>query len=65
MGLYKRKITISDDVVTAAVHLTLKQSLVPCFLGKSPLLLIFTSATSTDITPQSLSYSSSGMHDPS
>jgi len=33
MGLYKRKITVSDDTVTSAVHLTLKQSLVPCFLG--------------------------------
>jgi len=32
MGLYKRKITVRDDEVTSAVHLTLKQSLVPCFL---------------------------------
>ncbi|PSS06992.1 hypothetical protein M430DRAFT_110854 [Amorphotheca resinae ATCC 22711] len=29
---YRRKITVSDDTVTSAVHLTLKQSLVPCFL---------------------------------
>lgn len=32
---YRRKITVSDDTVTSAVHLTLKQSLVPCFLGES------------------------------
>ncbi|TVY84925.1 Glucose/galactose transporter [Lachnellula suecica] len=32
MGLYKRKIAVADDVVTGAVHLTLKQSLVPCLL---------------------------------
>ncbi|KAL4920598.1 major facilitator superfamily domain-containing protein [Aspergillus aurantiobrunneus] len=29
MGLYKRKITVSDDTVTTAVNLTLRQSLVP------------------------------------
>lgn len=34
MGFYKRKITVSDDVVTSAVHLTLKQSIIPCLLGK-------------------------------
>ncbi|KAH8687160.1 major facilitator superfamily domain-containing protein [Tricladium varicosporioides] len=32
MGLWKRKITVADDVVTSAVHLTLRQSLIPCFL---------------------------------
>ncbi|RFU23883.1 hypothetical protein B7463_g12453, partial [Scytalidium lignicola] len=32
MGLYKRKITVSDDTVTSAVHLSLRQSLIPCFL---------------------------------
>ncbi|CAG8950827.1 hypothetical protein HYFRA_00003044 [Hymenoscyphus fraxineus] len=32
MGLYKRKITVADDVVTSAVHLTNRQSLVPNFL---------------------------------
>lgn len=34
MPFYKRKITVSDDVVTSAVHLTLRQSLVPNLLGK-------------------------------
>lgn len=38
MVFYKPKITISDDTVTSAVHLTLKQSLIPCFLGHYPLL---------------------------
>ncbi|KAF8860648.1 MFS general substrate transporter [Acephala macrosclerotiorum] len=32
MGLYKRKITVSDDTVTSAVHLSLKQSILPCLL---------------------------------
>ncbi|KAG9232144.1 major facilitator superfamily domain-containing protein [Amylocarpus encephaloides] len=32
MGLWKRQITVSDDTVTSAVHLTLKQSLIPNFL---------------------------------
>lgn len=36
MGLYKRKITVKDDEVTSAVHLTLRQSLVPNFLGELP-----------------------------
>ncbi|KKY18952.1 putative l-fucose permease glucose galactose transporter [Phaeomoniella chlamydospora] len=31
-SLYKRKITADDNQVTAAVHLTLKQSLLPCGL---------------------------------
>lgn len=35
MRLYKRKITVADDEVTSAVHLMLRQSLVPCFLGES------------------------------
>lgn len=34
MVFYKRKITVSDDVLTSAVHLTLKQSIIPCLLGK-------------------------------
>lgn len=33
MGLYKRKITVDDGEVTNAAHLTLRQSLIPCFLG--------------------------------
>jgi hypothetical protein len=33
MVFYKRKITVSDDTVTSAAHLTLKQSLVPNLLG--------------------------------
>jgi FHS family L-fucose permease-like MFS transporter len=36
---YRRKITVSDDTVTSAVHLTLKQSLVPCFLGDLPFII--------------------------
>lgn len=40
VGLYKRKITVADDEVTAAVHLTLRQSIVPCLLGKHPRLLL-------------------------
>jgi MFS transporter, FHS family, L-fucose permease len=40
MGLYRRKITVSDDTVTSAAHLTLKQSLVPCFLGMLQFLLM-------------------------
>ncbi|APA14410.1 hypothetical protein SS1G_11749 [Sclerotinia sclerotiorum 1980 UF-70] len=32
MRLWKRKITVADDVVTSAVHLTLRQSLIPNFL---------------------------------
>ena len=32
MVFYKRKITISDDTVTNAVHLTTKQSLLPNLL---------------------------------
>lgn len=35
MAIYKRKITVADDEVTSAVHLTLRQSLIPCFLGES------------------------------
>ena len=36
MGLWNRtrKITISDDTVTSAAQLTLKQSLIPNLLGK-------------------------------
>lgn len=33
MGLYKRKITVQDDAITSAVHLTLRQSLLPNALG--------------------------------
>lgn len=32
MAIFKHKLAVSDDVVTSAVHLTLKQSLIPCFL---------------------------------
>jgi len=32
MGLYRRRIAVADDVVTSAVHLTLRQSILPCFL---------------------------------
>ncbi|KAL2008026.1 hypothetical protein VTN00DRAFT_8008 [Thermoascus crustaceus] len=32
MRLYGRKITVADDAVTSAIHLTLRQSLVPNFL---------------------------------
>ncbi|KAK3385087.1 glucose galactose transporter [Podospora didyma] len=32
MALWKRKITVSDDTVTSAAHLTLQASLIPCFL---------------------------------
>ncbi|KAL8289307.1 hypothetical protein RB601_005282 [Gaeumannomyces tritici] len=32
MAIWKRKITVSDDTVTGAVHLTVKQSLVPNLL---------------------------------
>lgn len=34
MAIWKRKITVSDDTVTAAVQLTTRQSLVPNLLGK-------------------------------
>ncbi|EJT75828.1 hypothetical protein GGTG_05757 [Gaeumannomyces tritici R3-111a-1] len=34
MAIWKRKITVSDDTVTGAVHLTVKQSLVPNLLGR-------------------------------
>lgn len=33
MRLYQRKITVADDEVTSAVHLTLRQSVIPCSLG--------------------------------
>lgn len=33
MGWYTRKIVVSDDTVTTAVHLTVRQSLVPNCLG--------------------------------
>ncbi|KAK2776508.1 hypothetical protein FQN53_002679 [Emmonsiellopsis sp. PD_33] len=32
MGLYQRKITVEDDVVTSAINLTLRQSLIPNLL---------------------------------
>lgn len=32
MNIFKRKIIVSDDTKTSAAHLTLKQSLAPCFL---------------------------------
>ncbi|KAK3942065.1 putative l-fucose permease [Diplogelasinospora grovesii] len=32
MGLWSRKITVSDDVVTSAAHLTLRQSIIPNLL---------------------------------
>lgn len=35
MGLYKRKITVEDSTITSAVHLILRQSLVPNALGMS------------------------------
>jgi hypothetical protein len=35
MVFYNRKITVSDDTVTSAVHLTLRQSIIPCLLGES------------------------------
>ena len=34
MGLYKRKITADDKLITSGVGLTLKQSLGPCALGE-------------------------------
>jgi len=33
MGLWNRKIAVSDDTVTSAAHLTLRQSMVPNMLG--------------------------------
>jgi hypothetical protein len=36
IGLYKRKITVEDSAITSAVHLTLRQSLLPNALGRSP-----------------------------
>jgi hypothetical protein len=33
MAIWRRKITVNDDHVTSAVHLTLAQSLIPNFLG--------------------------------
>jgi FHS family L-fucose permease-like MFS transporter len=33
MGVYKRKITVEDSAITSAVHLTLRQSLLPNALG--------------------------------
>lgn len=33
MAIFKRKITVSDDQVTSAGHLTLRQSMVPNMLG--------------------------------
>lgn len=41
MAIWNRKITVSDEAVTSAVHLTLRQSLVPNLLGTSfPIQLI-------------------------
>ena len=57
MGFYKRKITVRDDEVTSAVHLTLKQSLVPCFLGMSHFVLL--KFHLTNMSPQSRFSSSS------
>lgn len=34
MAWYKRKITVSDDTVTSAANLTLRQSLIPNALGR-------------------------------
>jgi hypothetical protein len=33
MGLYKRKIVVDDKAIGEGAGLTLKQSLLPCFLG--------------------------------
>lgn len=33
MGIFKRKITVKDNAVTSAIHLTLRQSLLPNALG--------------------------------
>ena len=33
MGLWKRQIVVSDDMLTRASHLTLRQSMVPNMLG--------------------------------
>lgn len=38
MVLYKRNIVVRDDAITAAGHLTTKQSLVPNGLGMPPVL---------------------------
>lgn len=42
MGLYKRRIAVADDAVTSAVHLTLRQSLIPNFLGRDIASIEFT-----------------------
>jgi MFS transporter, FHS family, L-fucose permease len=34
MAIYKRKIAVSDDTVTSAHNLTVRQSLVPNLLGE-------------------------------
>lgn len=33
MAIYKKKITVEDNAITPAVHLTLRQSLLPNALG--------------------------------
>jgi FHS family L-fucose permease-like MFS transporter len=33
MGLWSRKITVNDDTLTSAAHLTLRQSMIPNLLG--------------------------------
>jgi hypothetical protein len=33
IGIYKRKITVEDNAITSAVHLNLRQSLLPNALG--------------------------------
>lgn len=40
MGIYKRKITVEDNAITSAVHLTLRQSLLPNALGMFGLGLV-------------------------
>jgi len=50
MAWYRRKVTVSDDTVTAAHQLTVRQSMVPNLLGTSPILSCF--------LPSPLTYSS-------
>ncbi|OKL63433.1 hypothetical protein UA08_01286 [Talaromyces atroroseus] len=41
MGFWNRKIAVSDEAVTSAVHLTLRQSLVPNLLARKVTILFF------------------------